>query len=62
MGLSSNSIIHFTKTSESLKGILQENFRIKFCLEIVNLETQLNYAAPMVSFCDIPLSQVKEHI
>lgn len=62
MGLSSNSIIHFTKTSESLKGILQENFKVKFCLEMINLETELNYAAPMVSFCDIPLSQVKEHI
>ncbi len=62
MSLSSNSIIHFTKTSEALKGILQENFNIKYCLEIIKLNGQLNYAAPMVSFCDIPLSQVKEHI
>lgn len=62
MALSSNSIIHFTKTSNALKGILQDNFKIKYCLEMVNLETELNYAAPMVSFCDIPLSQIKEHI
>jgi len=62
MGLSSNSIIHFTRTSNALKGILQENFKIKYCLEMVNLETELNYAAPMVSFCDIPLSQIKDHI
>jgi hypothetical protein len=62
MALSSNSIIHFTKTSEALKGILQKNFNIKYCSEMVNLSTELNYAAPMVSFCDIPLSQIKEHI
>jgi hypothetical protein len=62
MSLSSNSIIHFTKTKDALKGILEENFKIKYCLEKVNLATELNYVAPMVSFCDIPLSQIKEHI
>lgn len=62
MALSSNSIIHFTRTGKALKGILQENFKIKFCLEMINLETEINYVAPMVSFCDIPLSQIKEHI
>lgn len=62
MSLSSNSIIHFTKTNEALKGILQDNFKIKFCLENINLITELNYAAPMLSFCDIPLSQIKDHI
>lgn len=62
MALSSNSIIHFTKTSDALKGILQDNFKIKYCVEEVMLASQLNYAAPMVSFCDIPLSQIKDHI
>jgi len=62
MALSSNSIIHLTKTANALKGILQENFNIKYCLEMVNLTEPLNYASPMVSFCDIPLSQIKEHI
>lgn len=62
MPLSSNSIIHFTKTSDALKGILQENFKIKYCLESIELITKFEYASPMISFCDIPLSQIKEHI
>lgn len=62
MALSSNTIIHFTKTADALKGILQHNFKLKYCVENVNFEGPLDYAAPMVSFCDIPLSQIKEHI
>jgi len=62
MSLSSNSIIHFTKTSDALKGILQNNFRLKYCVEMITLSDKLNYAAPMISFCDIPLSQMKDHI
>jgi len=62
MSLSSNTIIHFTTTSDSLKGILQDNFKVKYCSENVTLDKELNYAAPMVSFCDIPLSEIKDHI
>ncbi|MDO9304699.1 MAG: abortive infection system antitoxin AbiGi family protein [Sulfuricurvum sp.] len=63
MGLSSNSIIHFTGTKENLKGILQDNFRLKYCLEEVVLGGKnTTYIAPMVSFCDIPLSEIKNHI
>ncbi|CAC9975374.1 abortive infection system antitoxin AbiGi family protein [Flavobacterium panici] len=62
MSLSSNTIIHFTQTSDALKGILQDNFKMKYCHENVLLDSELNYAAPMVSFCDIPLSQIKDHI
>jgi len=62
MPLSSNTIIHFTKSSQALKGILQENFKVKYCLEEISLGQELFYAAPMVSFCDIPLSEIKEHI
>ncbi|MDY0904071.1 abortive infection system antitoxin AbiGi family protein [Pedobacter sp. CFBP9032] len=63
MGLSSNSIMHFTNSADSLKGILKEGFRVKYCLE--NVETPngaLHYSIPMVSFCDIPLSEMKAHI
>ena len=64
MGLSSNSIIHFTNTKEKLKGILTENFKIKYCREEITFsdEIQVSFAAPMVSFCDIPFSEVKNHI
>ena len=63
MSLSSNSIIHFTNSKEALKGILGNNFKLSYCSELLSLnDTTINFAAPMVSFCDIPLSQVKNHI
>lgn len=44
-------------------GILEENFRVYNCKESICFGTKPNeYRIPMVSFCDIPLSQVKEHI
>lgn len=63
MGLSSNSLIHFTNSKDTLISILNEEFRIKYCSEkIITPVGNLSYAFPMVSFCDIPLSQIKEHI
>jgi hypothetical protein len=63
MGLSSNSLIHFTQTKASLVGILKENFKVNYCLEnVITPSGNLHYAIPMVSFCDIPLSEIKEHI
>ncbi|MBX3711428.1 MAG: hypothetical protein KF800_05660 [Lysobacter sp.] len=63
MPISPNSIIHFTKSKESLKGILSDNFKLKYCREIMPFsDEQVVVYVPMVSFCDIPLSQVKEHI
>lgn len=63
MRLSSNSIIHFTNNKEALIGILTNNFNLSYCTESIILDNKpLSYAVPMVSFCDIPLSQVKEHI
>lgn len=63
MSLSANTLIHFTDTKDKLKKILEENFRIYFCKEFVTLgEIEAKYVAPMVSFCDIPLSEIKNHI
>ncbi len=63
MALSSNSIIHFTNTKDALKGILEDNFKLKYCKErIETKESIFELSVPMVSFCDIPLSEVKDHI
>jgi len=63
MALSSNSLIHLTAEKNALIGILEENFRIKYCIEELLTSTgTLSYAVPMVSFCDIPMSEIKEHI
>lgn len=64
MALSTNSIIHYTRTIDSLKLILEEGFKVKYCYEKVFAaeEGHLHAAFPMVSFCDIPLSQVGAHL
>ncbi len=64
MSLSSNTIVHFTNSKESLKGILRDNFKIFYCMEQLSIggREPIEFAVPMVSFCDIPLSQVKSHI
>jgi hypothetical protein len=62
MSISTNSIIHYTDTLEKLEGIITEGFRIKYCVEKL-LSKQKNYdnAHPMISFCDIPLSDSSRH-
>ncbi|MBK9630354.1 MAG: hypothetical protein IPO62_04690 [Saprospiraceae bacterium] len=65
MAISTNSVIHYTELLEDLKGIITcHGFRIKYCIEEIKLQnpTPLNAAFPMVSFCDIPLSGIKNHI
>lgn len=62
MPLSSNSLIHFTKNKSNLKGILENDFRVKYCLEkVITKDTVYDFVIPMVSFCDIPLSEIKNH-
>jgi len=61
--ISSESIFHFTKSMNSLIGILKNEFKPNFCFERCVLKNRVIKAAyPMVCFCDIPLSQVKEQI
>ena len=63
MPLSSNTIIHLTRDRSSLQGILEDNFKIYYCKETIRLdEEEYQVRVPMVSFCDIPLSEIKSHI
>jgi hypothetical protein len=68
--LSSNTLFHFTDTRENLRNILANEFRPHYCMEDYSVlggvepgtdDSQL-IAFPLVSFCDIPLAQAKDHM
>jgi hypothetical protein len=62
MGISTESIIHYTNEFEYLTSIIKEGFRIKYCAEEIKLADGASRSAhPMLSFCDIPLSTSKDH-
>ena len=62
MPISTDSIIHYTKKISSLRSILKEGFKIKYCAEDLQLSpTNARSAHPMISFCDIPLSNSQQH-
>jgi hypothetical protein len=63
MSLSSNSIIHLTQTKNNLEGILNNGLIPHYCTENIEVgEYTYELGVPMISFCDIPLSQIKDHI
>jgi len=63
--ISANVLFHFT-TKENLLGILRNEFYARYALENHNIfgeeVPERHIAIPMVSFCDIPLSQIKDHV
>lgn len=63
MAISTNSIIHYTDSLDVLKLILNEGFKIKYCAESLRLGSNKgsDAAHPMISFCDIPLSNSMQH-
>lgn len=69
--ISANTLFHFTSNLENLIGILTNNFYPRYCLEnhtvfwTKDMAKRLRYseiAIPMVCFCDIPLSNIRNHI
>lgn len=64
MPVSNSSIIHFTAEKAALIGILTQGFMVKYCIERFEgktSSTSQSFGIPMLSFCDLPLSQVKDH-
>jgi abortive phage resistance protein AbiGi (putative antitoxin) len=61
--ISSNTLFHFTNLI-NLIGILENGFYPKYSVEKYYENDKESYRAgiPMVCFCDIPLSQVEEHL
>ncbi len=70
--LSPDSLFHFTPSLDNLLGILDKTFYPRYCyekFELANHMTQsiewiqiIDASLPMVCFCDIPLSQLMNHI
>lgn len=63
MAISSDTLFHFTNHPNGLLGILKNGYLPSYCLEILKFDGKMTSRSyPMVCFCDIPLSQIKNHI
>lgn len=59
--ISSTDLFHFVREERFLKGIIQhKSFWPYYCVEYC--WAKRHWAIPMVCFCDIPLSQIRNHI
>ena len=60
----SHTLFHFTKSLDTLQGILKNGFWPRYSLEDFNWYSQaidfISY--PMVCFCDIPLTRIGDHV
>jgi hypothetical protein len=68
--LSSDTLFHFTSERRYLENIIENGFFPRYSKEDLSVFSSafgddlesLEFAVPMICFCDIPLSKVKEHI
>lgn len=60
--LSANTLFQFTRSMDNIIGILKSGFKPKYCLEDLSMFGLDEVAIPMTCFCDIPLSQIRNHI
>lgn len=60
MAISSNTLFHFTPEFKYLKQSIEEGLWPRYCIE--KKWNSKDLAIPMLCFCDIPLSQMKDHI
>jgi hypothetical protein len=66
--VSSNTLFHFTPKLEYLIDILKNDFRPRFCHEILEdtlaspPDSWWNRAIPMTCFCDLTLSNTAQHL
>jgi hypothetical protein len=63
--ISADTLFHFTKSRSNIISILQHHFNPHYCKENIRLASNANdqeFFLPMVSFCDIPLSQIHNHV
>jgi hypothetical protein len=62
--VSADTLFHFTGSIENIKNILINSFSPRYCLERLEFLSNPDFdiAIPMVCFCDIPLSQILEHV
>lgn len=57
---SANSVFHITTSFNSLEGILMNKFYPSYCKELIYYENKKDYIiVPMIAFCDVPLSMIK---
>ena len=55
-------LFHFTNI-DALYGILKETFKVYYSLEKISGKSKpLEFGVPMVSFCDLKLSELKTHM
>ncbi len=68
VNISSNTLFHFTSSKKRLVSIIKNGFYPHYCLETFRINDRrlgkytLEYAIPMVSFCDLPLFLIRKHL